>query len=645
MIGIAQPLLLGFAALVALPVVVHWLTRGRAVARFFPALALVVASDAGRARRHRLRERTVLALRAIALLAAALAICGLQWSGPMASQSQPLVVILDASASMRQTVAGATAMSRARARAGELLTSSAHTRPVAAVIADGSGRHSVPAVQAGAALALLGESAASCGDGAPAAALAQAVQLLPHGGDIAWVTDLARTSLGGCDPASLPAGIHLRMIDAGPGPGACPMNLAVTALTTEPSVVVALRPVTLVARIANSSAMACTGPVTITAGGRTTVVITTVPAGGTTLVRQTWTPEASGVADVAVAVASSDPTFADVLAEDDQRQGLVVVHEALVAVVAGEGVRDDPHGPLRPLVAGLEAAGFRVRQTDAAGLSASLTGATLCATASLRQSAVAAAALGPWMQAGGTWVQVAAEPGDAACVPASLAPPVALGPRLDLGDQGRAALTLGSVKLDHRVFSAFTGREALLTPLRCYRLFLTPTAPAPDATVLAVWSDGTVAMAERPVGAGHWWLLNCGTDAAGSNLASSEAWPLWCAALPETLVNGPGSDLAVACGTLMPGGCTAKDGHGAATPDVPDMPGRWTTADGKPFMAALPATESDLRPLDPALLGVAVSRGDEAAQVASTQPLWPWLVALAVLALGLELLLAGGVRK
>jgi hypothetical protein len=56
--------------------------------------------------------------------------------------------------------------------------------------------------------------------------------------------------------------------------------------------------------------------------------------------------------------------------------------------------------------------------------------------------------------------------------------------------------------------------------------------------------------------------------------------------------------------------------------------------------AAVPAGESDLRPLDAALLPTGAVRGGSAAGPA---PLWPWLLLLAAAFLVAESLLAGRV--
>jgi hypothetical protein len=638
MIGLAQPWLLGLAALAALPLLIHWLSRRRAVARSFPALALLAGADAGRARRRRLRDALILACRVLALLACALAAADLVWNGALAGRGRPLVVVLDASASMQQTVAGASAFDRARSAAADLLRG-AGGRPVAAVVAGAVPRRSGNAVvpNAGDALALFAETAPGASDGAPAAAVAAAVALLPAGGDLAFVSDLARSSLGGVDPAALPPGVRLRLVDAGPGPGAMPDNCGITAILADPARPVAERPLTITVRVANSGPAERSVALTLRLGSDVRSLPCTVAAGGVATVSSIYTPTGSG----SLVISASLPG-GDVFAADDQRAAVLAVREALVAVVAGDGGRDDPRGALRPLAAGLAAAGFRVRVSDAAGLAAALDGAVLCATAGVRESAAAAAAIGPWMTAGGTWLQIAAAPGDAAIVPTGVVPPVALGKRLDLGEQGGAGLGLGQAKLDHPLFAACAGREALLAPLRAYRVFLTPTPQAADAAVLAAWSDGTIACAERPVGAGRWLQLNVGSDAASSSLASIELWPLLCAALPTVLAGGGGSDPAVACGSVVPGGCTDASGRGV---ERPDAPGLWRDATGAAFAAVVPGRESDLRPFDPRLMSLESTRAGDAAALAGGAPLWPWLIVAALLILGIEMLLAGGVRR
>ncbi|MEK7415555.1 MAG: BatA and WFA domain-containing protein, partial [Planctomycetota bacterium] len=217
MISWVAPAVLGAGVLVALPFAIHWLTRQRTVARFFPPLAFLARVDGGRSRWNRLRERGILLLRALAIGCLIAAAAGAIWRGQLGGAQRPMVVVLDASASMRQEVAGATAWERARATAGELLRS-AGGRSVAAVVAQDvplrSGVEVTPS--AGPALALLSETEPCWGDGDPAAAIGAAAALLPQGGDIILVTDLARGCLSGVDPESLPTGVTLSLVDCGP---------------------------------------------------------------------------------------------------------------------------------------------------------------------------------------------------------------------------------------------------------------------------------------------------------------------------------------------------------------------------------------------------------------------------------------------
>ncbi|MEK7415170.1 MAG: hypothetical protein AAB263_17840, partial [Planctomycetota bacterium] len=429
-----------------------------------------------------------------------------------------------------------------------------------------------------------------------------------------------------------------------PGPGTTPDNLAVVALSAEPGVAIVGRPLTLTARVANCGAKERTVPLRLQAGADARTIDVVVPAGGSATAQIELTPTSAGWFDVTAAIPGHDA-----LAGDDQRVGSVAVRPELIAVVAGDVARDDPRGALRPLIAALTAAGFTVRPSDGAGLAQALDGAALCATAGLREPVSAAAALGPYLQAGGAWLHIIASDGDAACLPKGIEPPMAVTSRLDLGEQGRGSIDLGHVRFDHPLLSVFSGREALLRSIKGFRIRLTPQRPAADAAVLLAWADGTLAAAERPVGAGRWLMLNIGTAAADSSLASAEAWPLMCARLPAALLPERSGELARDCGAGIPttalSGSDGRRVSAVANVARPPSPGRWRDAEGRPLGAAVPARESDLRPLDPQVLGLTANRAGTAMSLVADQPLWPWLLAIAALLLGCEMLLAGGVRR
>ncbi len=649
MFAALAPAALGLGILAGVPLAIHLLTRKRAGLRRFPAAMLLARIEVGRSSRRRLREHAILALRTLAIVAAVLAAAGLTWRGSLLGAGTPAVIILDASASMRQlTSAGGTSFDRARAAAGQL-AERLRGREVMLVIASqpplvlGEAGHGAPA---GVIASALAEAVPGFGDGDPAGALSRAVALLPQGGECFLVSDLARGSLAGIDPAALPAGVQLQLVDAGGGGG----NLAVVGLACEPGVALAGRPLTVVARVANHSATSARVGVTLRIGAQVRLERIELPAGASAAVSATVTIEAVGAVAVEAELVADLP---DAFPADDRRVGRLHVMPGLPVVFASDGDRDDPAGVVRPLSAALGAAGLKARHSDRAGIAAEAIGTSgpaLLITAGLAEGAELGPRLKAHLDAGGAWLQVVSSPADAALAIAGVEPPVRLGARVDVSDQERGQMTVGQARLDHALLAPFEGREGLLTSVAAWRFRLTPQAPAADAVALWAYGDGTVALAERPAGAGRWLLLNCSPAAADGNLGRGEVLPLLIARLPSVLLPARDDHLAVPAGGVVTVAAAVEgpDGQGVPQHDGRvrlQQPGLYRLAGGDLLAAAVPALESDLTQVDPAVLGLRSQDAASALAAAATTPLWSWLLALVALALTAELVIAGGLPR
>lgn len=651
MIAALAPAALGLLALAGLPLLVHWLTRRQAQRRSFPALAFLALADAGRQRRRRIRELLVLALRCTALACAAATVAGLLWRGGFAASSRPAVLVLDASCSMRQAPGGTSAWSRARGHASALLERLA-PRPVALVLARAGAPRSGEPGPAGSALALLGEAQPGEDDGDPSGAIAAAAAMLATGGDILYITDLARGCLSGVDPAALPPGVALTLVDAG---GGAP-NLAITQLAAEPGVAIAGRELTLLARVANYGPAPARARVRLRSGQASVLHEVELPPGASQPLALRFTPEAVGTLAISADLVA-EPAF-NALAEDDRRGGCLAVQEAFTALVAGDCDRDDPQGPVRPLVSALEAAGFRCKAVDAVGAAQELASGrcTLVASAGVRETAALAGAIGQHLAAGGAWLQTIAGDGDAALADAiaSQAPPMALAGRVDVSEQERGSTGLRSARLDHPLLAPFAGRPALLQSLKAFRYRLSPNGQAADATPLLSYADGTLVLAERRAGAGRWLLWNGSAAAIDGTWSASEALPLIASRLGTWLVPGSSGDLALPAGGLAESGwawdAELSGGIGSAPAMAADGRVRldrsgWYRRKAEILATAVPSLESDLRPIDPDRVGVRASSAAQALGQAGSLPLWPWLLAAALACLAAELALAGGVRR
>jgi len=118
--GLLAPAALAALLFAGLPVMIHLLTSRAAQRKSFPALAFLRRAHAGQARLQRLRDMLVMLLRILALILLVLTLAGLYWTGNHGAAGRPVVIIIDASASMQQRDAGALVWDRAVATAARL---------------------------------------------------------------------------------------------------------------------------------------------------------------------------------------------------------------------------------------------------------------------------------------------------------------------------------------------------------------------------------------------------------------------------------------------------------------------------------------------------------------------------------------------
>ena len=127
MFGLAflQPafLLAGLAA--GVPILIHLINRHRALVHRFPALRFLLMADRRTARKFRLYQLLLLALRVLAILLLALLLSQPRWGGEasaaLAQPAQATVVLLDNSLSMQFRDGQETRLERAKTLAGQML--------------------------------------------------------------------------------------------------------------------------------------------------------------------------------------------------------------------------------------------------------------------------------------------------------------------------------------------------------------------------------------------------------------------------------------------------------------------------------------------------------------------------------------------
>jgi hypothetical protein len=121
-----QPLLLLGTLAAAVPVLIHLIYRRRALVHPFPAVRFLLLADKRTARKFRLHQWLLLALRILVLLLLALALARPYFTGDDAQAAatlppQSTVILLDNSLSMQYREPAGSRFQRAKAMASQLL--------------------------------------------------------------------------------------------------------------------------------------------------------------------------------------------------------------------------------------------------------------------------------------------------------------------------------------------------------------------------------------------------------------------------------------------------------------------------------------------------------------------------------------------
>src|SRR5512133_454138 len=146
----ANPWLLAGLAAVGVPVLIHYLTKARPRRVAFPPFKFLLEACAGQQAVHRLRTWIILALRTLAVLALVLLFASpfLKPLGgaPNAQSAQRVVLVLDASLSMRAVEGGVSLFSRAKAEAADVLRGLEPGQEAAVILAGATPRPVLPAL-------------------------------------------------------------------------------------------------------------------------------------------------------------------------------------------------------------------------------------------------------------------------------------------------------------------------------------------------------------------------------------------------------------------------------------------------------------------------------------------------------------------
>src|SRR5712692_4756565 len=153
MFQFAHPAYLWGLLAVALPIIVHLFNQRRPRPLAFGAIEFVLRSQRQKARRLRLRQILLLALRCLLIAAVALALSrpSLKPKGALTAQAsgpQATALLLDASLSMRYRIGSATLFDRARREALAALDRLGPDEPASVGLCAGAGGFAAPGLDA-----------------------------------------------------------------------------------------------------------------------------------------------------------------------------------------------------------------------------------------------------------------------------------------------------------------------------------------------------------------------------------------------------------------------------------------------------------------------------------------------------------------
>src|ERR1041385_3730660 len=232
-----NPWMLAGLAAVGLPVLIHYLTRARPRRIAFPPFKFLVEACAGQQAVHRLRTILLLTVRCLAVLALVL-LFARPFLKPRGAGANPeaahrVVLLLDASLSMRAVYQGVPLFARAQAEAADVLRSLDSDSEAAVVLIGAAPRPLLPALSRNipALHDALVKTQPTFEAGDVVAALAAAKKLLGDGpGTLYLFSDFQQSNWSAVE--TLPAGFLCHLRRAAPQPVE---NVALTSIRLAPA--------------------------------------------------------------------------------------------------------------------------------------------------------------------------------------------------------------------------------------------------------------------------------------------------------------------------------------------------------------------------------------------------------------------------
>jgi hypothetical protein len=585
----APVMLLGIAG-VAAPLIAHLLAKRASRRVVFPSIRLIRDAAAGRSRLHRLRSRTLLLLRALAVAAIALAFAQPLWldaAAPPTDGATAYVFVIDNSASSAQLVDGVPLIQSLRIAAEREAAKIAETDRVGLVLAARPAHAAWPGLSAGS--TFLKEQLTSLKPASTRADIEGALriaedQFREHHGpkQIVVFSDMQATNWPSRLPTMLTP-VRIVAISADRD-----QNLSLRKPAVWPVAPRAGRPVTLSVEVANHSP-------------RPASVSVAAMLDGEDLAAEAVTVEGRSSRRVAfrarVAAGFHEVTFAlpaDALDIDNRTSlPLRVASHTTVMVVSEHDPAQIGSGAYfvdRALAPRGDHDPVRVRHVRPDALRADAFAdvgvALLVLDAALPRKGLDA--FRGFVERGGSMILLAGQRADAAAVQRLDDAMRDLGglPCKPLQRRDASGLRLEAADTNTSPFVGFdSAAQRALSRVRLREVW--SVTAAADATNHLTFSDGTPALSERHAGAGRIAMANFSPDLSDGDLPTHAMFPALLHALLEYLEPAPSGLAAVTVGKTIdfPFNGTALGLDAAAVeviaPDATRQPARWTSIEGR----------------------------------------------------------------
>lgn len=670
-LGFTNPWMLAGLAAAGLPVLIHFLTRARPRRIAFPPFKFLVEACAGQQRLHRLRTILLLAVRCLAVLALVLLFARpfLKPSGAatQAEAARRIVLVIDASLSMRSVERGVTLFSRAQGEAADVLRDLDAGAEAGVILAGATPRALLPALSRNlpALHDELVKSSPTFEAGAPAAALAFAARMLNGQGTIYVFSDFQKTDWEGIE--ELPAGVTCRLRRVGNGSA---QNAAITEIQVLPAEPLAGEATEVVCTVFNSTAQPRQETVQLVLGDFTHEKGIIVPPFGSSKAAFSVTPSQSGPVCGKASISPDD------LPEDNTRSFVVNVSRTLPILLISDAEQADSRSAafyirhaLAPSPQSAPGLNIQRRHSQDADRGVLETADLFVLAAPALLSGEAVEIISRRVNEGARLMVFLDGPTAPALIPAGFQPPFLL--QRPVNSQEGDNLQAGPR------FLFAEGDAAEFGAARFHRHFSTQLRPEQAENVMLAYPDGSAAVVCSDIGQGRGAFINLpltpeGTDFIGSplfpamvhellhalrrspssqNLTPGIAWMMDAQTPNDEAVVVTGPDGARVSARVVTSGRVTRL---AMPPAV--VPGAYRASQGGTLIAARPINsdprESDLRPIAVERLKSGASssvsvleEGDEVMLGGRNRPLWPQLALAAAALLAIEMLLLSAWRR